>query len=239
MAGVLGRRGSRGAGLPGPQSVLSCLVRPGAGHGAVHPCRHDQGGRRPGLVVRRRVPDRDPAVDDAGDRAGRGADRRGLRLHVVAVRDRGQPPASTARVGSGRARRADRGAELLADPRVDQVLSGARRALGALRRVPVAAPGRPRARRDRRNVAGERRAPAGQHRAAAGTRRAPRSPADRHAPAAAAAAGPPAAAAGPPAAAAARPPPQLARPQAAVSRSARLASPRSPPPPGRVRSRSP
>ena len=70
-------------------------------------------------------------------------------------------------------------------------------------------------------------------------RRAPPGPADRHAPARRRHAGrpPPPPARPPPQSA--RPPPQLARPPAAVSRSARLASPRSPPPPDRVRSRSP
>ena len=45
---------------------------------------------------------------------------------AIAVNRLLRPPAS----GPGRARRADRGAELLADPRVDQVLPGAGRAVG-------------------------------------------------------------------------------------------------------------
>src|SRR6201996_2569236 len=79
-------------------------------------------------------------------------------------------------------RRADRGAERLAGPRVDQVVPGPRGTVGAVRRVPVAAPRRPRARQRRGSLAGQRRPAARERRAHAAARRRPPGPASFRSP---------------------------------------------------------
>ena len=163
VCGPGGRRPAR-AGLSRAQPRVPGLVRARA-----RPAPHARvavraGGRGARLVVRRRVHLRRPLLAAAQHRPRPAAGGRG---HGRAVDPgRGQHLGAAAAAGHRRPRpgRAGGGAQLLAGHRVDPLLAGFRRAVGAARRQPVAASGGARAGRGGRGVAGQLRHRGGQHR---------------------------------------------------------------------------
>src|SRR5262249_38170273 len=124
-----------------PEPGVPGLVRAGARVGADRQVAHGPGGRDACLVARGRVPDRGAVLDGAGDRSRGAAGGRGNRRAVGAVwggRAKAAPPASYLAACAGRA---GGGSELLAAFRMAALLAGARRAVGGVRRQPVAASG--------------------------------------------------------------------------------------------------
>ena len=158
------RRGPAGPRLPRAQPRVPGVVRPGARPAADARRALGARGRGPCLVVRCRVhhgralladPQHRPRPAAGGHRPRRLLGRgRGERLGAAAAADDGQ--ALPGRTGGG--------AELLAACRVDPVLAGAGRPVGAARREPVAAPGDARAGVGGRRVAGQLRPGGGEHR---------------------------------------------------------------------------
>ena len=148
--------------VPRSEPGVPGLVRAGTRAGADRQVAHGPGGRDARLVARGRVPDRGAVLDDAGDRARGAAGGRGGRRAVDTVRGGGLEAAQAAGDLAPGARRPGGGAELLAARRVAAVLAGAGRAVGGVRRQPVAASGGAGAGRGGRGVADQLRAGHGQ-----------------------------------------------------------------------------
>src|SRR5215831_9082227 len=157
-------RGAAGARLPRAEHRVPGVVRAGA-----RPATHARRTVRPGsggpvLVVRRRIHHRRALLAGPQHRSRAAAGRHSARRVLDRGGDQHLGAAPVAGDTRARARGPRGGAELLAAGRVDPVLAGPWRAMGAARREPVAAPGDPRAGRRRRRVAGQLRHRDGQHR---------------------------------------------------------------------------